>query len=73
MNGPQPSFEETIHRVRRDLNTNRTESINFFLLFVKLKVQEALRKKEKFQREHEEVKAAEFKEYLIQDNSGILL
>ncbi|CAG9807628.1 unnamed protein product [Chironomus riparius] len=32
--GPQPSFEETIHR---------------------LKVQEALRKKEKFQREHEEI------------------
>ena len=57
MNGPQPSFEETIHRVRHiEFSEAQSicNSINFFFL-PKLKVQEALRKKEKFQREHEEV------------------
>lgn len=64
MNGgpPQQSFEETIHRVSCcALSTSLTLKSQPQRLITsarsfQLKVQEALRKKEKFQREHEEVK-----------------
>lgn len=66
MNGgpQQPSFEETIHRVSfsysawlRNISLINSDSLSLALLFsLQLKVQEALRKKEKFQREHEEVR-----------------
>lgn len=56
--GPQQSFEETIHRVSSlSLSHSTRVCINFpfHILLMQLKVQEAMRKKEKFQREHEEV------------------
>lgn len=60
--GPQQSFEETIHRVSFTFTllapscAIKFKFLWFFFLLLQLKVQEAMRKKEKFQREHEEVR-----------------
>lgn len=54
--GPQQSFEETIHRVSSlSLSLSHSTFSSFHIFLMQLKVQEAMRKKEKFQREHEEV------------------